>query len=140
MQALVTAGEDRAAADRMITVNKINFTQPMPVAYFNRVGTVDGVRQVTYANWFGGYYQDPNLLTNKVPFDGLVIACADDAALGCAGGPARRARLFALQVAAGLALVLAGGSAPAPVGTKPSNRRWPLSRSFSRRRLPRSGS
>ena len=54
-----TAGEDRAAADRMITVNKINFTQPMPVAYFNRVGTVEGVRQVTYANWFGGYYQDP---------------------------------------------------------------------------------
>ena len=31
-----TAGEDRAAADRLITVNKINFTQPMPIAYFNR--------------------------------------------------------------------------------------------------------
>jgi len=54
-----TAGEDRAAADRMITVNKINFTQPMPIAYFNRVRAVDGVRQVTHANWFGGYYQDP---------------------------------------------------------------------------------
>src|SRR5262249_9308655 len=54
-----TAGEDRAAADRLITVNRINFTQPMPVAYFNRVRAVDGVRQVSYANWFGGYYQDP---------------------------------------------------------------------------------
>ena len=54
-----TAGEDRAAADRMITVNKINFTQPMPIAYFNRVRAVEGVRQVTFANWFGGYYQDP---------------------------------------------------------------------------------
>ena len=54
-----TAGEDRAAADRLITVNKINFTQPMPIAYFNRVRAVDGVRQVTFANWFGGYYQDP---------------------------------------------------------------------------------
>ena len=54
-----TAGEDRAAADRLITVNKINFTQPMPIAYFNRVHSVDGVRQVTFANWFGGYYQDP---------------------------------------------------------------------------------
>lgn len=53
------AGEDRAAADRLITVNKINFTQPMPIAYFNRVRGVDGVRQVTFANWFGGYYQDP---------------------------------------------------------------------------------
>ena len=54
-----TVGEDRAAADRMITVNKINFTQPMPIAYFNRVRAVEGVRQVTFANWFGGYYQDP---------------------------------------------------------------------------------
>jgi putative ABC transport system permease protein len=54
-----TAGEDRAAADRLITVNKINFTQPLPIAYYNRVRAVEGVRQVTYANWFGGYYQDP---------------------------------------------------------------------------------
>ena len=54
-----TAGEDRAAADRLITVNKINFTQPMPIAYFNRVKAVEGVRQVTFANWSGGYYQDP---------------------------------------------------------------------------------
>ena len=54
-----TAGTDRAAADRMMTVNKINFTQPLPYAYFNRVRGVDGVRQVTFANWFGGYYQDP---------------------------------------------------------------------------------
>jgi putative ABC transport system permease protein len=54
-----TAGEDAAAADRMITVNKINFTQPMPIAYYNRVRSVEGVRQVTFANWFGGYYQDP---------------------------------------------------------------------------------
>jgi len=52
-------GEDVAAADRLVTVNKVNFTQPMPIAYYNRVRSVEGVRQVTYANWFGGYYQDP---------------------------------------------------------------------------------
>src|SRR3954463_288498 len=54
-----TAGEDRAAADRMITVNKIKFTQPLPLADFNRVKAVEGGRQVTFANWSGGYYQDP---------------------------------------------------------------------------------
>ena len=54
-----SAGEDRAAADRMMIVNKINFTQPLPIAYYNRVRAVEGVRQVTFANWFGGYYQDP---------------------------------------------------------------------------------
>ena len=54
-----TAGEDVAAADRLVTVNKINFTQPLPIAYFNRVRAVEGVKQVTHLNWFGGYYQDP---------------------------------------------------------------------------------
>jgi putative ABC transport system permease protein len=53
------AGTDNAAADRMMTVNKINFTQPLPIAYYNRIKGIDGVRQATYANWFGGYYQDP---------------------------------------------------------------------------------
>lgn len=65
-----TAGEDRAAADRLITVNKINFTQPLPIAYFNRVRALDnGVWQVTHANWFGGYYQDPKnfLMTLAYP-------------------------------------------------------------------------
>src|SRR5258705_11639008 len=61
-----TAGEDRAAADRLITVNKINFTQPMPIAYFNRVRAVDRVRQVTPANWFGGQHQDPQKFLRKL--------------------------------------------------------------------------
>src|SRR5215475_4613052 len=54
-----TAGEDIAAADRLVVVNKVNFTQPLPIAYYNRVRSVAGVRKVTHANWFGGYYQDP---------------------------------------------------------------------------------
>ncbi|MDC7786287.1 ABC transporter permease [Rhodoplanes sp. TEM] len=53
------AGEDVSEADRLVVVNKINFTQPLPIAYFNRIAAVEGVRQVTFANWFGGYYQDP---------------------------------------------------------------------------------
>jgi putative ABC transport system permease protein len=53
------AGQELAAVDRLVTVNKINFTQTLPYAYFNRVRGVDGVREVTHANWFGGYYQEP---------------------------------------------------------------------------------
>jgi putative ABC transport system permease protein len=53
------AGEDVAAADRLVVVNKINFTQPLPFAYFNRVRGIEGVREATHLNWFGGYYQDP---------------------------------------------------------------------------------
>ena len=54
-----TVGEEVAAADRLVVVNKINFTQPLPIAYFNRVKAMEGVRQVAHLNWFGGYYQEP---------------------------------------------------------------------------------
>jgi putative ABC transport system permease protein len=53
------SGEEAAADDRLVVVNKINFTQPLPIAYFNRVRGVEGVRQVAHLNWFGGYYQEP---------------------------------------------------------------------------------
>jgi len=53
------AGQDAAAVDRLVVVNKINFTRPLPIAYYNRLLAVDGVRQATHLNWFGGYFQDP---------------------------------------------------------------------------------
>lgn len=56
----VFSGENVKIADnRLITVNKINFTQSLPVAYVERIRAVPGVHAVSYANWFGGYYQDP---------------------------------------------------------------------------------
>lgn len=54
-----TAGVDMAAANRLITVNRINFTQDMPIAYYSRIQSVDGIENVSHANWFGGYYQEP---------------------------------------------------------------------------------
>jgi putative ABC transport system permease protein len=57
------AGQDLAQADRLVTVNKINFTQPLPLAYYSRVRNIEGVRQISFANWFGGYYQDPKNFT-----------------------------------------------------------------------------
>ena len=53
------SGVDLAADDRLIILNKINFTQPLPIAYVNRVRATKDVVAVTHLNWFGGYYQDP---------------------------------------------------------------------------------
>ena len=53
------AGVDLAADDRLVVVNKINFTQSLPIAYVNRVRAVEDVEAVTHLNWFGGYYQEP---------------------------------------------------------------------------------
>lgn len=56
----LNAGVDVAAANRLVTVNKINFTVSMPYAYYGRVQQIDGVENVSHANWFGGYYQEPS--------------------------------------------------------------------------------
>jgi putative ABC transport system permease protein len=83
------SGEDVAQADRLVVVNKINFTQPLPISYYNRVAGVEGVRDVTHSNWFGGYYQDPkNFLvvmavdpeTYLQVYDDQIDVAADDRA------------------------------------------------------------
>ncbi len=52
------SSENAASAERLVTVNRINFTMPLPVNYAGRVQQVPGVRAVTYQSWFGGYYKD----------------------------------------------------------------------------------
>ncbi|PCI64614.1 MAG: ABC transporter permease [Kordiimonadales bacterium] len=58
-QAALDAGVELSADDRLVSVNKINFTQPLPISYVNKVRGVAGVEEVVHMNWFGGYYQDP---------------------------------------------------------------------------------
>ncbi|MCI0434470.1 MAG: ABC transporter permease [Gemmatimonadetes bacterium] len=44
---------------RLVTSNASGLTFVLPEAHANRLATFDGVRSVTWSNWFGGYYQDP---------------------------------------------------------------------------------
>ncbi|GGO64937.1 ABC transporter permease [Bowmanella pacifica] len=59
LQGALNSGVEMSADNRLVVFNKINFTQPLPYAYINKVSGVDGVKNVTFANWFGGYYQEP---------------------------------------------------------------------------------
>jgi putative ABC transport system permease protein len=64
VKTLLEGGGDATEANRMITLNKINFTQFIPISYVNRVRAVDGVKVATHLSWFGGYYKEPkNFLT-----------------------------------------------------------------------------
>jgi putative ABC transport system permease protein len=51
-------GVELAGADRMMVLNKISIIMPLPYSYGERLKSLGGVKQVTYANWFGGYYQE----------------------------------------------------------------------------------
>lgn len=51
-------GIDLAGADRLMVLNKISIIMPLPSSYRERIKQIEGVKEVTYANWFGGYYQE----------------------------------------------------------------------------------
>jgi putative ABC transport system permease protein len=52
------AGENSAAADRLVSVNKINFTVPLPISYLERIKAVKGVTHALPQSWFGGFFQE----------------------------------------------------------------------------------
>jgi putative ABC transport system permease protein len=51
-------GIEVAGADRLVVVNRVSIIQPLPLAYRDRLLRLPGVTQATFANWFGGVYQD----------------------------------------------------------------------------------
>ena len=58
IRASLNAGVEVAGADRMLVINKVSLIQPLPIAYRDRVQRAPGVKEVSFANWFGGVYQD----------------------------------------------------------------------------------
>lgn len=57
--AFAAGSRDVAGVDRLVTISKVSFTLSLPKSLYERIQAVPGVKEVTYANWFGGIYQDP---------------------------------------------------------------------------------
>jgi len=50
------AGVEGSSSTRLVTRSNISLTFPLPLNYAQRLRAVEGVRQVSWANWFGGVY------------------------------------------------------------------------------------
>jgi putative ABC transport system permease protein len=65
LRAAFTMGVEVAGADRLMTIHKVSLIQLLPRSYMERIRGLEGVTDVSHANWFGGYYQDPgNFIAN----------------------------------------------------------------------------
>ena len=63
LQTLVTAwyeGANLASSTRLVSRNAISLVFPLPLAYRDRIRGVEGVKAVTWLNWFGGIYKEPS--------------------------------------------------------------------------------
>lgn len=52
------AGVEAASAFRLVTRNAISIIFPLPLAYAEKIRQIEGVKLVSYGNWFGGLYID----------------------------------------------------------------------------------
>jgi len=50
------AGVEGSSSTRLVTRSNISLTFPLPLNYAQRLRAVEGVHQVSWANWFGGIY------------------------------------------------------------------------------------
>ena len=52
------AGVEATAANRLVTRNAVSLIFPLPLSYKEKIRQVNGVKQISYGNWFGGIYID----------------------------------------------------------------------------------
>ena len=52
------SGVNVAGADRLVVRNKVSLIMPLPLAYRDQMRRIPHAADVTFATWFGGYYQD----------------------------------------------------------------------------------
>ena len=53
------AGAEGSSNARLITRNAISLVFPLPISHGDRIRQVDGVANLSWANWFGGIYKEP---------------------------------------------------------------------------------
>ena len=63
------AGVEASSANRLITRQAVSFIFPLPLAYTDKIANVDGIKEVTFANWFAGVYIDKNQFFARLAVD-----------------------------------------------------------------------
>ena len=53
------AGSNAASASRLVSRNAISLVFALPLSYKDKVRTIEGVKAVSFSNWFGGIWKEP---------------------------------------------------------------------------------
>jgi putative ABC transport system permease protein len=56
---------ESTSASRLVTRNSVSLIFPLPLSYYDKIRHAEGVREVSYGNWFGGIYiSEKNFFAN----------------------------------------------------------------------------
>lgn len=69
IRAAFTMGVEVAGADRLAMIHKVSIIQLLPKSYGERIRATEGVTDISSANWFGGYYQQPSNFVQSMAVD-----------------------------------------------------------------------
>lgn len=58
-QSGVSGSVGGSGGERLMVSNRLSFTQNLPLSYVDQVRKIDGVRDVSYSQYVGGYFQEP---------------------------------------------------------------------------------
>jgi putative ABC transport system permease protein len=58
-----------SSSTRVVTIRSTSMIFPMPSSHVEAIRATNGVREVTYANWFGGIYKDPKNFFGQFAID-----------------------------------------------------------------------
>src|ERR1051326_855512 len=62
-------GVEGANVNRLYVQNRVTFTEPLPYSYLSQLQSMPGITGVTWASWFGTYYQDKEARIFSFPVD-----------------------------------------------------------------------
>jgi putative ABC transport system permease protein len=60
---------EASSQDRLVTRQSVSFIFPLPLSYRDKIAQVPGIKNVTYANWFGGTYIDKKNFFARIAVD-----------------------------------------------------------------------
>jgi putative ABC transport system permease protein len=63
------AGAEASSSTRLVTIRSTSLMFQMPISHLESIKNTPGVRDVTWASWFGGIYKDPKNFFAQIAID-----------------------------------------------------------------------
>jgi putative ABC transport system permease protein len=60
---------EASSSTRIVTIRSTSMIFPMPTSHADAIKSMAGVQDITWANWFGGIYKDPNNFFGQFAID-----------------------------------------------------------------------